>query len=32
MKRAAPELFYREVRRMMKKMMNGGMKTTGAAR
>jgi NAD(P)-dependent dehydrogenase (short-subunit alcohol dehydrogenase family) len=32
MKRAAPELFYREVRRMMKKMMNGGTKTTGAAR
>jgi len=32
MKRAAPELFYREVRRKMKKMMNGKTKTTGAAR
>ncbi|HMJ56700.1 MAG TPA: SDR family oxidoreductase [Polyangiaceae bacterium] len=32
MKRAAPELFYREVRRMMKKMVTGRTSATGAAR
>jgi len=32
MKRAAPELFYREVRRMMKKMVAGRRQAAGAAR
>jgi len=31
-KRAAPELFYREVRRMMKKMINGRPRAAGEAR
>jgi NAD(P)-dependent dehydrogenase (short-subunit alcohol dehydrogenase family) len=31
MKRAAPELFYREVRRMMKKMVNGKSRASGSA-
>ena len=31
-KRAAPELFYREVRRMMKKMVAGDARATGVAR
>jgi hypothetical protein len=32
MKRAAPELFYREVRRMMKRMVTGRTSATGVAR
>ncbi len=31
-KRAAPEFFYREVRRMMKKLMNGANRPSGEAR
>jgi hypothetical protein len=31
MKRAAPELFYREVRKMMKKMVNGRRRPTETA-